>query len=602
MSGAGLTASKFNAAKEFGGEAGAVKRWEPALAQGSASTLSGAGALDTPALAIDKAQNASLKVKAPGSVHASVRRTSARNGGFARTDKRTSKLSDRASAHENRLSIFSVTSLKIRHELTKGWDCPGTGPHGAQGVAHASISAEVVRSTSAGGRADRNYRLNIRLRIDATASDDAGLKTSTYSWRLSGRGFGSYGEAEDTTPKSGVHDRIDHRTQPRAQSEVVDEVRRWARLKAQAWVAKAHQTWDGKHRCLNLKGVKPRLELHIGIPRMIKLWPVPTGGDKKPVKQTIRIQSDGPITVSPQSAIATAAEPAVFTLTNNQPSAVNAIKPNDSTATTDHLHIVGLSDDGRSVLDETVDTAPPTVTVYSYTESQNATGSDAAFSGQGSLTVGMASPAPYSDQNDELNCQSADETPLYDAAATDLLADSTGAAYACSGALWIGDQTWNISGSGTYTDPDDPTSHCSDSYSGQFPLTGTATPETVYLLYDADGNLTSAFLDALPGGFAGDIDYNPAPEGSFSSAGSGLPDALRSQETCYGTSAHPFPETDYRFALPDVSAGKQLSVSLSKAGTADASGTPDGGAATVNYNFSLKTVFKIDNAGDPPGS
>ena len=121
-------------------------------------------------------------------------------------------------------------------------------------------------------------RLNIRLlQIDATPSDDAGLKTSTYSWRLSGRGFGSYGEAEDTTPKSGVHDRIDHRTQPRAQSEVVDEVRRWARLKAQAWVAKAHQDWDTKHRCVNIMGMSPGSRFPAGVPRKVEVYPVPAG-------------------------------------------------------------------------------------------------------------------------------------------------------------------------------------------------------------------------------------------------------------------------------------------------------------------------------------
>ena len=228
--------------------------------------------------------------------------------------------------------------------------------------------------------------------------------------------------------------------------------------------------------------------------------------------------------------MATAAKPAVFTLTNDQSADLAAVRqPHDSTSNTGDLDVVGLSNAGRSVLDETVDTAPPTVTVYSYTERENGTGSDAAFNGQGSLAVGMASPAPYSDRYDQLMCGPAAQIPLYDAAATDHLADSTGAAYACSGALWIGDQAWSISGSGSYTDPDDPSSHCSDSYSGRFPQTGSSTPETVYLLYDADGSLTSAFLDALPGGFAGDIDYNPAPGGSFSSAGSVSPRPSRSR-------------------------------------------------------------------------
>lgn len=33
-----------------------------------------------------------------------------------------------------------------------------------------------------------------------------------------------------------------------------------------------------------------------------------------------------------------------------------------------------------------------------------------------------------------------------------------------------------------------------------------------------------------------------------------------------------------------------------------ASGTPDGGPASVTYNFGLKTAFKIDNAGNPADS
>ncbi len=68
-----------------------------------------------------------------------------------------------------------------------------------------------------------------------------------------------------------------------------------------------------------------------------------------------------------------------------------------------------MSDDGRSVLDETVDDAPPTLTVYSYSERSVSTGTDSGFNGTGTQTIAMNSPGPYSDQYDTMNCAPADQ-------------------------------------------------------------------------------------------------------------------------------------------------------------------------------------------------
>ncbi len=551
----------------------AVRKWEQALstAEGASAAAALPWVASNPA-ASPGAGRLPVHVSASGGLHSQVStvlsKLGSAAGGYQRSQTTTATLSADASpgAHVARAPtgprIHSIDKL-----IQAVWPCPGTGPHPKSGEAQAKEIGIVENTFTVpiGPKryASHTYRWELSLTVYAHADDDANLQSFEWKWELHSD-LGGYMSASYTSVAPGGPvpvAPVTHSGQetPFEESVVVAAVDNWAYDEANLWARNAFATWNPQHACTSLEMSKPRPDLVPGI-SIKEIIDAAKNKLGHAIEQKITPDAPAGVTVTPSSAEATPAHPAVFHVLNTSTDDADlrhglhpAAAPGARDAAGGGLDIQfdGVSDDGHSVLNLPIDTGPPIATVQSYAVQQTNTGQGPGTSGNQTVSETLAD---HSAQAFPAFCEDSE----------------------CRLSLWIDDA---VTSSGSAHRAADANNPACDVSSGPTNIEVTDIGVTnIYLDYDSDGDLSAAHLEQAP--------YAPT-----------VGDPNNGGDECDTLLAANIPQPDWVEQPLDLTAlGNDAPIleNFTRSGTFDL-----GQAGSISYNWASQLGFSIANAGTP---